>query len=77
MAKIQPGATALVIRDIDRYGKGVFAISPIEKGRAIHVLAGRKITLNEFNRLVTADEEPMDDPLQVGVRIHRGLEGWS
>jgi hypothetical protein len=64
----------LVIRDTSRYGKGVFAISPIEKGRAIHVLAGRKITLNEFIRLVTTDEGPLDDPLQVGVRIHRGLQ---
>lgn len=77
MAKMQPSATTLVIRDTGRYGQGVFATSPIEKGRAIHVLAGRRITLNEFIRLVNTGKEPLDDPLQVGVRTFLVLDRLS
>lgn len=43
----------------------------------IHVCEGRRITLNEFVRLVTTNQEPLDDPLQIGIRIFLVLDRLS
>jgi hypothetical protein len=71
------GNRRLVVRDTQRYGLGVFAKTRFDGGSVIHVCRGRRITLNEFIRLVNTGKTPLNDPLQVGVRTFLLLDRLS
>lgn len=67
----------LVVRSTGKYGRGVFAAEAIPKGVVIHVLAGERMTLDEFVSCISCGGERLDDPLQIGRRTYLDLDDFS
>lgn len=66
-----------VIYNTNKYGKGVFAKHFIKKGSVIHVLSGKKVTLNQLVINILKNKEKIDDPFQIGRRTYIDLDKIS
>ena len=67
----------LTVRDIGKYGKGVFAGRDIQKKEFIHTLDGPQVSLKQLVARVLAGKEDINDPLQVGRRTYVDLDKIS
>lgn len=67
----------LTIKDTGKYGKGVFAVENIKKGKIIYVLNGKRFDTMDMVKRINSDKENIDDPLQVGKRTYIDLDKIS
>ncbi len=67
----------LIVKNTDKYGKGVFAGQDIKKGEIIHVLDGKKLTLKNLVDSVISGKENIDDPFQIGRQTYIDLDELS
>lgn len=67
----------LVVKDTEKYGRGVFAGEDIRKEQIIHILSGKKMDVVELVKKVNSEKEKIDDPFQIGKRTYIDLDKLS
>jgi uncharacterized protein len=65
------------IKNTGKYGKGVFALENIKKGRIIKILSGEIISFDECIKRIKKGKERQSDSLQVGLELDMDFDTLS